>query len=170
MATKTRRLKTTGVHAGKTVQLGYLQFLGGVVEWECSDQDFEGILKYHNRSFGVIEDDGSGQDNVHEQERPVQEGQGEVQAEGRPAEEEAVHVAEHAQTEEGSEGIRSDRDGQKSADPPKLKLAIDSLDRSNDDHWTAEGLPRVDIVDQRYEYGNVTRADIEVIGVTRFSK
>lgn len=52
---------------------------------------------------------------------------------------------------------------------PKLRKAVDSLDPSNDDHWTNAGLPKIAVVDEAYGEGSVTRREIEAVapGYTR---
>ena len=41
-----------------------------------------------------------------------------------------------------------------------IKAALESLDAGNDDHWTSDGLPRVDVVEELVG-SDVTRADLK---------
>lgn len=51
----------------------------------------------------------------------------------------------------------------------RLRKAVESLDAENDEHWTADGRPRVDAVEKAYGKAGVTRADVERVapGLTR---
>jgi hypothetical protein len=46
---------------------------------------------------------------------------------------------------------------------------VESLDPDDDEHWTGGGYPRVDVVSELYK-GNVTRADLDYIGLKRPKK
>lgn len=41
-----------------------------------------------------------------------------------------------------------------------IKLALGDLDHQNDEHWTADGLPRVDVIRQLTADDSITRQDI----------
>lgn len=43
----------------------------------------------------------------------------------------------------------------------RLREAILSLDKANDEHWTAEGKPRLDAITKQGGLANVTRRDVE---------
>ena len=44
-----------------------------------------------------------------------------------------------------------------------LKVAVESLDHANDDHWTAEGRPRIDAIETAYGKPGVSRAMVEKV-------
>lgn len=53
-------------------------------------------------------------------------------------------------------------DGQKQQ-PNRIQEALNSLDSSNDEHWTADGRPRMDAVEAAYGSSDITRANVDEV-------
>ena len=96
----------------------------------------------------------------------------------RPAGEEpsqgaAAQSEGHAETEAGGSGSVSERDGlQRSEDEvaarqAQIAEALDVFDHAQDDHWTAQGKPKLNLVQQLTGDDTITRAEVDAVGITR---
>ena len=97
--------------------------------------------------------DGSGSGKV-----PADDGSG-TDAGGKPAE----------GSVSSGDGQQDTRDDGTKEFADRLLKAVTNLDPTNDEHWTADGRPRIDEVEKAYGSAGVTRADVDAIapGYTR---
>ncbi len=61
----------------------------------------------------------------------------------------------------GGDGHSNTGNDRQTTDQDRVLTAIESLDSANDEHWTQDGQPRMDAVEQASGVVNVTRADVE---------
>lgn len=114
------------------------------------------------------------QDDQHRGPDPVSS---DVQPEGQGPT--ALSPDERAGTDEdrsASEGSVPGGDGHSdagydgsTANQDRIREAVNTLDATNDEHWTADGRPRMDAVERAFGSAGITRADVEaaVPGYTR---
>lgn len=157
-----RRLLTTGVHEGKTIRLANIEFVDGKADFTMSDSDWEGTLKYYNRSFQCVEGTyGSDHDQVHEDAGPVQERDSGVPEERGSSEEAPVHDGTDADAPTRDQGLPPVGHGSTSPDLAKLSEIVHGLDTAEDELWTVDDLPSLSAVSALYPESPISRADIE---------
>lgn len=180
MAVKTikRRLVLTGARTGLTCMLGKLQFTEGKLTLILPEPEMENIGRYLARVYaaypegspelarqqerdklnpslkelyaGEVHPDSGG--NVHGGGEP----HGERPAASSADDGSAAAGAASAAAEHGADG-----DGQQHTRDDKIREVVASLDPDNDEHWTADGRPRIDIVAKLVGDPTIGRKDVE---------
>lgn len=185
----------TGARTGQTCELNKMLFVKGKRTFHGSYEELSGLIRYVGRVFKAFPE-GSGelrkQQELDRQNPALKElfhGSGEVhqdrsqtvsdgvQPEGR--ESETVSADNGTGSDEAGEGearVETTGDGpQDSGDDPeavrlqRIHQAVTSLDREDSENWTADGLPRVDVVSKVSGIPTVSRKDVEAAapGLTR---
>ena len=149
----TRQLKLTGAKENFTGRLGLCYFQNGLSTVEVSDGDWEGLLKYYQRSYKAVEVYPNAPERVPGDVRPEGEGS---------SSETSDDGGEHDPPDGGDKGSEAEGDGPESPEAALISDAVDELDPEKDDDWTGDGFPRVSRVLELLG-GNytLTRKDIE---------
>lgn len=181
-------LVLVGHFAGKTVTLRGYRFFEGKMRLTGAEEEVAGLAKYLRKSYqafpegsrelaeaqarieGVTEDGkcdtdsrtGNGADNNL---------QGEVQQVGSGPEAPLADDGPGADdSAEGQAGSVPNGDGHLDAgipvapgtgEPSRLRQALKKLDHNNDEHWSKEGVPRMDAIQDFYGSANVSRKAVE---------
>lgn len=164
MATLAIKMILTGGRAGRTELLHKWRFVNGVHILHGDEKTVMGAVKYLGRVFKAFPE-GSEELRAHgggalpNSQRPVDSGVPPVQS-GAP-EVPADNGSGAAGAAPGASGGVSEGSGYKDARLGKIAQAVAALDRANDDHWTADGLPRVDAVSTLAGDATVSRKDVD---------
>lgn len=183
MAPLTRELVLTGGRTNYTGLLGKVPFVNGVTTIQGSDREVEALTRYLGRTYKAFpkgsaelkvaqEEDkrhGTGQadqtsqsgtdDAVSSGVQPSGGGSSEVPADVSSGTNDPTSGTEGSVS--GGDGHEdSGDDGQSATDQDRVLAAVKSLDPSNDEHWTTDGRPRVDVVAEMAGMPQLTRADI----------
>ena len=189
MATQ-RVLVLTGARSGRTCVLGrQFRFVEGKIQIRGDDMQVEKLTRYIGRCYKAFPE-GSDElahfqklDGVKEEAH----GAGQVQATpesggpeqvlsdvqpsgGRPQAASSDIGSGTNDAQAGPSGSVRSGDGHGHAgddaateNKNRLLKAVKSLDHSNDEHWTAEGRPRIDAIESAYGKPGVSRAQVEEI-------
>lgn len=183
MAITQRRLVLTGARADKTCVLGKYQFVDGTTIISGDAVGVEGVALYLGRVYKAFPD-GSPElkfwqevDNG-QREHPSGTGtgstesfRGDLRQNGSKAE--ALPAADIRATDNvdgraaGSipvgDGHQDSGEHQSQSNEERLRSAVKSLDPGNEEHWTADGRPRMDAVEAAYGSSNINRNDVEKV-------
>ena len=183
-----RKLILTGAHAGKTIQLGNFQFVNGATVVEGAANDVEGKCTYLGRCYKAWPDGslelqhfqrldqereakrhGAGKANETAQQGHTGALPGGVQSDGRGSPPIPPDNGQGAAPDSsGAAGSVSNGNGQQDAGDSdtgwrtgRLGEAVRGLDPDNDEHWTADGRPRMDAVEAAFGSADVNRVDVQ---------
>ena len=185
-----RKLILTGARAGKTCVLGrQFRFVEGVMPVHGDEVQVEKISRYIGRCYKAFPE--GSEELAHYQRldgKEMGDGASQVRAGSQPGA--AAEVQPHVQSSGGGSAEVPTGDGITAGDATAgpagsvpggdghpdagnnadaqeqnrlLKVAVESLDRNNDEHWTAEGRPRIDAVETAYGKPGVSRAMVEKV-------
>ena len=187
MATQ-RVLILTGARRGRTCVLGrQFRFVEGKIQIRGDDMQVEKLTRYIGRCYKAFPEGSDELAHFEKLDGTKEEahGTGQVQATPKPGGPKEVlsdvqpsggrppeaspdigSGADNAQA--GPSGSVPSGDGHGHAgddaateNKNRLLKAIKSLDHTNDEHWTAEGRPRIDAVESAYGKPGVSRAQVE---------
>lgn len=191
MATGERTFVLTGALAGKTVTLGNrvkrpYPFIDGRMTVAAEHLDLDKIGIYVSRCWQawpegspeLKEAQARDRENSNGDSEPVddkvvdekREIPSDVPSTGKGAgEDSTVHRESDEPSSTGNSGVRSE--GSRPS-PEDIVEIIRSLDPMNDAQWTADGRPRVEVVNELLENSDFGRAEIELAlpGFTREGK
>ncbi len=172
----TLNLRLTGGRTGKTVVLGGYQFVDGMTVVVGNEKSVPGIVKYLGRTYKAFPE--GSRELKHASD--IQEGSesgtsAQVQSGSEPGNRPVAEVPADigSGTDGGPEGDtgsvptrnghQDPRKHQYPSDADRVLEAVTSLDRSDDECWTVDGLPRVDAVSKATGIANLTREKIEAV-------
>lgn len=162
----------TGVNQGKTKVMGKkYPFTDGEMECNASPEDTKLIANFLMRNWQVCvkgqEGDLNGVSDISEDsklnEQSTVSSDSEPDGTGTEAGEPENDGEPDAETETGEAGSVSDGNGQPAELNKKLLRAVNSLDHTNDEHWTQDGKPAMTAVTAAYGAADVTRKDIDEV-------
>jgi len=179
-----KKLVLTGGRAGQTCVLGGYQFVNGITLVMGDSDNISGLVKYMGRSFKAFEDGSAELAYYQKLDKERENGTGQVHAGAQRGGHQEVQPGVR-QGGTGPSTVSADDSGgaddaaQGSAGPvpggaghshpgndgPRRQqavlAAIKRLEHTNVEHWTTDGLPRVDAVATLLGDPNVTRGLIE---------
>lgn len=168
------RLVLTGGRAGHTEVLGKFQFVNGVMDFEGDAKAIVGICTYMARVYQAYPEGSEELRNVStlsSSDGPAEQVQSGGAAEQHgPAQEAADNGGGAVDPAAGAAGsVPSARDRHANARLDRIREAVMTLETGNDDHWSADGLPRVDVIATLAGDPSIRRKDVEhaVPGLTR---
>lgn len=188
------RLVLTGPREGNTEVLQGKQFVKGVLQLRGTLEELQGLVTYMGRSYGAYLEGSEelakaqakykkgGEDASKVSEETKQGGSEEVSGDNTDNGDGITETSPDDSngttgSEEGDTGILSNGDGHTDTGVhtgedeinERLVSAVTSLDPLNDEHWTSEGLPRMDAIEAVYGSAGVTRklVEVSVPGYTR---
>ena len=168
------RLVLTGGRAGYTGLLGKFRFVDGIMEFEGDAKAVVGICTYMARVYQAYPEgskelrDGNGAISSPAGSEPIQGGG--VAEQPGSAQKAADNGSGAVDSATGAGGsVPSARDRHANARLDRIREAVMALETGNDDHWSAEGLPRVDVIATLAGDPSIRRKDVEqaVPGLTR---
>jgi hypothetical protein len=185
----TRKLVLAGHFGGRTIRLRHWQFVNGECTLEGDEISIEQVTEYLSRCYqafpeghpriaevnelyAIAKREGKTDGKLHIQTAPELRPTESVPVELRPAgtEPAAKDTADGRGDDDAlprTKGLPPAGDGQDGAEvrEPEARIseALAKLDPANDEHWTSNDLPRVDIVAQLSDVVDVNRARIEAL-------
>lgn len=173
MAQITRVMVLTGARAGSTCLLHKWQFNSGRLTLRGDEKSVEGTQLYLGRVFAAYPEGSdellAAQRRDHgnpalapRQRQSADPVSGAVQSEQRgPAPVPADIGNGSVEGAAGQAGSVPPGDGHEDARAARIRAAVTQLDPAKDEHWTADGLPRVDAVAALSGEQSVNRRDVE---------
>lgn len=133
---------------------------------DCSNLDdagFAKICRYMSRTYrGKAISDGEYQAQAGRPGGAVSAVPSDVPANGGAAPGPAPVSTVDAPAPAGDAGASSSGDGSERSEADKIREAVELLESDDSDHWTAEGLPRIDAVAELSGLQGVTRDQINI--------
>ncbi len=182
MSIITRKLTLVGAYEGQTINLKVgtkeYPFTDGSIEITGPDVDVENLSKYLNRCFQAYPDPSKELDDARAalkedadagQAEPDEPAQGDEHP-GGADDDEGGAGQEPDQPEDADEvsgGDDPQAGGEGAGDAPgdgqegPVAAALRQLDPANDEHWTADGKPKMAAVEAVLGRSDVTRADVD---------
>lgn len=186
-----RKLILTGGRAGTTCVLGrQFRFVEGQLTIHGDEVQVEKLSRYIGRCYKAFPVGSEELEHFQKLDAAAKEGSdgtSQVQGGSKPGGPETVqpHVQPSGggspeatpidgsgpnDAETGSAGVLSSGDGHTDTGndaateaKDRLLKAVKSLDHTNDEHWTAEGRPRIDAIESAYGKPGVSRAQVEEV-------
>jgi hypothetical protein len=176
-----RTLVLAGHYAGKTVTLRGWRFVDGRLELEGPEREVERVQRYLGRCYQAYPEGSRTLEFAQARDRQNREEKsGKRDHEARPESRDPSRLPSETQPvweksgerppDEGSgaapdpEGpaeLPAERSERPSPSPPALIEAVARLEVQNDEHWTTDGKPRVDVLAAMSGMPELTRADIQ---------
>lgn len=172
MAIIRRTLVLTGGRANRTCTLHKWRFNNGTITLTGDEKSVEGEEKFLGRVFAAYAEGSAELAAAQRRDRgdvtpatsagePAVQVQGGVQhQQPGPAPVPADDGGRATDTPPGGTGSVPPGDGLEDARAARIRAAVAQLDPAKDEHWTAEGLPRVDVVAQLAGEQSVSRRDL----------
>lgn len=181
------KLILTGARAGMTCQLGNFQFVEGATFVRGNGKDVDGKCTYLGRCYKAWPEGSQELEHFQrlDQERingaskvdpPAQSGQTDaVSGRVQSRRGESAEVAAAAGTEpvdparpdrsggvSGGDGHQVSGNAEGEFRTGRIVESVKALDSNNDEHWTADGRPRMDAVEKAFGSADISRADVEL--------
>jgi hypothetical protein len=149
MAISRRTLVLTGARAGTDCVLARYGFTKGQCTIQGDEKALAGVTLYMGRTYRAFPGDIRPDGNLA---APLPADNGGGSNDRDRGEAGGIPVGD-GQQDSGYDG--------KAQAQTRLLQAVMSLDKNNDEHWTAEGRPRMDAVEAAYGSSGVSRTEVE---------
>ena len=160
------RLVLTGGRAGHTGLLGKFRFVDGIMEFEGDAKAITGICTYMARVYQAYPE---GSEELRHGNGTVSPPAGTAEpVQGGSVHEQSGSASKAADDGGGTtdpqagpaSGTSPSRDRYADARLDRIREAVMTLDNDNDDHWSADGLPRVDVIATMAGDPSIRRKDV----------